>query len=66
MRVYVSEETTTVGQAPAGLLLLFDGELIVKTEYRRGDRECECYIVASGEAFHGEGDKARCKPVVVR
>lgn len=56
MRVAITEETMTVRAAPVGLLLIEKtGTVILKTEYRENDR-CECYIVSSGERFHGNGD----------
>ena len=65
MRVYKSEEMTTVEEAPIGLLFLENtGIIILKTEYTKDER-CECYIVDSGEKYHGEGNKARCFPLIV-
>jgi hypothetical protein len=60
MRVAITEEEMTVEEAPVGLLLLESGEMIVKTEYVQGTA-CECYIVSSGERFHGEGNAARVR-----
>ena len=54
---------TTVGEAPVGLLILTDGCLICKTEYRLPNGRAECYIVESGECYHGEGDAAECLPL---
>jgi hypothetical protein len=67
MKVYLSEELITVGDAPVGLLVLRDGTLICKSEYHlSNDGPCECIIVDSGEYYHGEGDKAICHAVVVK
>lgn len=66
MNVYVCEKETTVGDAPVGLLLLNNGELICKSEYRLPDGRCECTIVSSGEAFCGNGNSEKCKPVIVK
>lgn len=56
--IFISPKETTVGQAPIGLLLLKDsGEFILKTEYKEHNRST-CYIVSSGEYYHGEGDDA--------
>ena len=72
VRVYVRDEWTTVGEAPVGLLLLRDGALLCKTEYTHPEteadpmkRRCTVFIVASGEYYCGEGDAARCRPVLV-
>lgn len=65
MRVYISEEETTVGEAPIGLLKLVSGEIIVKSEYSK-DGVCECIIVSSGEYFWGEGNAAKCVPLVIQ
>jgi hypothetical protein len=65
MDIYTAEKVTTVGEAPVGLLILEDSaEMIMKTEYREADH-CICYIVASGEYYHGDGDAAKCKPVII-
>jgi hypothetical protein len=56
---------TTVGDAPVGLLVLMDGTVICKSEYRLPSGACECVIVDGGETFHGEGDSARCLPFVL-
>jgi hypothetical protein len=65
MRVAITEEVMTVLDAPVGLLILEDsGEVIMKTEYREGD-SCECYIVSSGERFHGDGDKAEVRAIAL-
>jgi hypothetical protein len=65
MRVAITEETMTVREAPVGLLILEDGgEVIVKTEYQQ-DGSCECYIVSSGERFHGKGDKAEVRAIAL-
>lgn len=68
MQVYVSEVVTTVGEAQCGLLRLEKcGTLIVKSEYRlSNDGPCECIIVESGEYYHGEGDKAACRALIVQ
>lgn len=56
MRIAVTKETMTVLEAPIGLLLCEDsGQIILKTEYS-DDKACECYIVSSGERFHGKGN----------
>lgn len=68
MRIAITEETMTVRDAPVGLLRLeHSGELIVKTEYVMADcdNRCQCFIVSTGEYFHGEGDKALVKAVVL-
>ena len=65
MIAYKADEPTTVGEAPIGLVLMREsGELVMKTEYRSSSG-CECYIVSSGERYHGAGDKGVCFPVVV-
>jgi len=63
MKTYKQGKETTVGEAPVGLLELSCGEVICKSEYRHKGR-CECTIVSSGEGYHGEGDEARCWPLV--
>ena len=67
MRAYISENWTTVGEAPVGLLRTERGTIICKTEYRK-DGDCECYIAESGEYFSngGEPNKARCQPLIVK
>lgn len=65
LRVYKSSDIVTVGDAPVGLLLLCDGTLICKSEYRGADGRCECIIVETGERYCGKGDQARCHPLVV-
>lgn len=50
----------TVGSAPVGLLLLNDGTIICKSEYRTNNK-CDCIIVASGENYCGDGDNAECR-----
>jgi hypothetical protein len=65
VRVYLTEESMTVGEAPVGLLLLESGELIMKTEYATNENVCECYIVSSGERYHGEGNRALCRAMTV-
>lgn len=67
MHVYVGQQEVTIANAPVGLLRLkSDGTMICKTEYRRESGICECYIVESGEAYHGEGDDALCYPIVIQ
>ena len=66
MRVYKSSDIVSVGDAPVGLLLLCEGTLICKSEYKCKDGQCECIIVESGERYCGKGDKALCHPVIVQ
>lgn len=56
---------TTVGKAPIGLLMLDDGALIAKSEYELPTGRCECIIIGTGEFFHGDGDEARCRPMML-
>lgn len=65
---HTSEVVTTVGAAQPGLLrLVYGGAVIMKTDYRVPVKAgsghigpCECYIVDGGEAYHGNGDSAKC------
>jgi hypothetical protein len=66
MRLYESSDTVRVGDAPVGLLLLSNGTVICKSEYRCSDGKCDCTIVETGERYCGEGDEALCHPLVVR
>lgn len=66
MQVYLSEEQTTVGAAPFGLLWLLNlSMLICKSEYHLPSGACECIIVESGESYAG-GDEALCQAIVVK
>ena len=60
---YVSCQTFTIDSAPVGILVLENGTLICKTEYRENDI-CECYLVASGETYCGEPN-AICKSILL-
>jgi len=48
-----------------GLLLLDDGEIICKSEYHTAAGRCDCTIVSTGEHYCGEGDDARCVPLLI-
>jgi len=48
----LTPEAVSLSEAPIGLFR-HDGELCLKTEYRRNDGWIEAYIVSSGEAFWG-------------
>lgn len=51
----------TVRNAPPGVLLLRDGVLVFKTEYHKPNSEDpECYVLASGEVYCGEGYDVDC------
>lgn len=65
LRLYVGTETYKVGNAPVGLLVLLDGTVICKSEYRTDDNRCECTIVESGERYYGNGDEAECKHLLI-
>lgn len=64
--VYAGSKVQTVGQAPVGLLLLDDGTLICKSEYKTDDARCDCTIVSSGEKYYGDGDGALCRHLVIK
>ncbi len=56
----------TVRNAPPGLLLLTDGNVVFKTEYHDGVPPHErpiSYVVRSGERYHGEGDDVECADI---
>jgi hypothetical protein len=44
----------TLRNADPGLYLLRDGVLVLKTEYS-DEHGPECYLVQSGERYHGDG-----------
>jgi len=66
MITYISDTVMRVGDAPVGLLQLEPhGQLICKTEYKTNG-SCDCFILSSGEAYHGEGDEAMCRAIILR
>lgn len=65
LRVFISPQKCTVGEAPAGLFFLEDGgEIICKSEYSK-DSKCLCTIVDGGENYCG-GDDKEGFPVVIK
>jgi len=54
----------TIRNAPPGVLLLRSGVLIFKTEYSHLNSSSlidpECYVLASGERYCGEGYDVDC------
>jgi len=51
----------TVRNAPPGVLLLPDGVLVFKTEYHKPNSgDPECYVLASGEVYCGDGYDVDC------
>jgi hypothetical protein len=65
--VNIEPSVCTLGEAPPGSLLLYDGELILKTEYRDDKGAVEAYIVGSGERFWGgvHGSTVNSLPVTI-
>jgi len=60
----------TVRNAPPGILLLRNGHAVFKTEYHdtaTGSDELRpiCYVVDSGERYHGEGYDVDCIDVTI-
>jgi len=41
----------TIRNAAPGVLLLRNGTLVYKTEYRKNDGDPECFCLVSGEAY---------------
>jgi hypothetical protein len=64
--VYAGSKIYTVKEAPVGLLVLRDGTLLCKSEYKTDDSRCECTIVSTGERYYGEGDLAMCRHLVIK
>lgn len=56
----------TVRNAPPGVLLLWDGILVFKTEYLKENGDPVCYVVASGEYYCGKGFDVECVEVTPR
>lgn len=52
-KLVVTPRVRTLEGAPVGLLL-FNDQLIMKTEYRTKQGAIEAYIVSSGEFFWGD------------
>lgn len=61
LELYMGTKDYKVGTAPVGLLLLDDGTIICKSEYRNNDGSSICTIVESGENYCGDGDNAECR-----
>ena len=62
MKVVLTGDRISVGDAPVGLLYLTDcQEIICKSEYVLNGA-CECVIVSSGENYCG-GDDQICIPI---
>ena len=64
MKVYICEDMVRIIDAPPGLILLDNNQLICKSEYVV-DGNCECIIVASGEYYCG-GNEKMGQPVMVQ
>lgn len=64
LELFIGTKTYTVESAPPGLLLLVTGSLIMKSEYRKDNQECECYIVSSGEYYCGS-QQTNCTLVII-
>lgn len=62
--IFVAKECT-VGEAPCGLFHLNVGEIICISEYMEGGRRL-AIIVESGEYYHGDGDAALGRPIIVQ
>ena len=53
LELYMGTKKYTIKSAPVGILLTDDNTLICKSEYRKDNGECECYIISSGEFYCG-------------
>lgn len=61
--LYIGTREYTVETAPVGLLLLENGSIICKSEYKQNGK-CECTIVSSGENYCG-GDDKKCVSLII-
>lgn len=64
LELFIGTKDHTVGSAPVGLLLLENGTIICKSEYKTDSpggsvSTCDCIIVNSGENYCG-GDGNKC------
>jgi hypothetical protein len=65
MDVYIAQHSTTVNNAPVGLLIVEGaGILICKSKFRDDTKECECIIIETGDKFIGGGETV-CRPAIV-
>ncbi len=66
--MYIGTKEHTVEDAPVGLLLLENGTIICKSEYKTqrkdGQYTCDCIIVSSGENYCG-GDDKKCVSLII-
>lgn len=71
LKVYMNNEEIKVKDAPIGLFVLEDGEIICISEYRSGPGDDQskytrdAYIVSSGENYCG-GDEGIGYPLVIQ
>lgn len=65
MMIYKSIENFMIEDAPAGLLLLDNGSIICKSEYKNTTGLPECIIVDSGEYYCGPVDAA-CRSLIIK
>ena len=67
MIAYIADKTISIKDAPAGLVITEDGNLIFKTEYGDNDGNLDCYVLASGEkaTVGKKDDEQMVRPILL-